>query len=98
MEENKEPTNREIYKTMGEFFDFTKVQFEKTEHKFELINSQLQIISKEIKDVKINQNEFDKKLVDMDKTLKAIVNTVDADSLKVIDHETRITKLEPATA
>lgn len=101
----EEKGGQNTHALLEDFIGFTKGHFDTLEKYMDsfakqmmLMTNQFEIVGKEIKDIKENQNQLDKRLTEVQKTVQAIAIAVDADSLKVVDHEARITKLEEATA
>ncbi len=98
MEENKGPTNRDILESMNERFNMVFTELKKNDARFDLAYRQLTNLDNKIIEVQKQQNADGELLEEINSTLNAVAKAVDADAMTIINHETRITKLEPATA
>ncbi len=70
-----------------EFMAFVKKQFE-------LVQKLMEKTSYDIRDLRQGQLMHDKRFDEIDSNLRAVARATDKDSVKVIDHERRITRLE----
>ena len=97
----KEHTINEVYEVLTDFVGFTKNQFEKVEKefehvgtRFELVNGQLVLLSKEIKDIKENQQEMGKDIKILKEDVVAIGKSVYKHDTVLESHRKRIHALE----
>ncbi|MEI7720158.1 MAG: hypothetical protein WCI89_03040 [bacterium] len=86
----------DLNKSLSGFIPFVKKQFENQEKLFEIVIADIQGVKEEIQDIKDGQVMQDKRLDDIDVVLRGVLRAVDKDSVRVVNHERRITKLERA--
>ncbi len=98
MEEKNEPTNRDILEGMNERFNMVFTELKKNDARFDLVYRQLTNLDNKVTEVQKQQSADGELLEEMQVTLNAVAKAVDADAMTIINHETRITKLEEVTA
>lgn len=95
MDEKSQPTNRDILESMNERFNMVFTELKKNDARFDLAYRQLTNLDKKITDVQKMQESDGTLLEEVQSTLNAVAKAVDADAMTIINHEARITKLEP---
>ncbi|HEV8666448.1 MAG TPA: hypothetical protein VN665_01190 [Candidatus Paceibacterota bacterium] len=96
MTAKKEPSNADILEGMNKRFNMVFTELKKNDARFDLAYRQLTNLDNKITDVQKTQTADGELLEEMQTTLNAVAKAVDADAMTIINHEARITKLEPA--
>lgn len=90
----KERTITEVYNVLTDFITFTKHQFEVVEKRFELVNGQLHLMSKEIRDIKVEQQETGKDIKMLKEDVVAVGKSIYKQHRTLETHSRRLVKLE----
>ncbi len=98
MVKKKEPTNQDILEGMNKGFNMVFTELKKNDARFDLSFRQLTSLHESVKEIKGQQKEDGEVLDEMNETLEAVAKAVDADAMTVVNHETRITRLEKSHA
>jgi len=90
----KEPTNQDILEAMNKRFNLVFTELKRNDTRFDLVFRQLHNIDQRTKDIQDTQTADGEVMDEMRETLDAVAKAVDADSMTILNHENRITRLE----
>ena len=97
----KERTNNDIYELVGEFFGFTKNQFDQQNKKlegneklFDILGRQVELINDDLRDIKRSQHNVEKELQGIKEDMTGIAGAIGELAEKDEDFEGRLEKLE----
>lgn len=94
MAKKKEPTNQDILEGMNKRFNMVFTDLKKNDEHFDMVFRQLGSLRQDIKEIKEQQKADSEVLDEVSETTYTIEKAVDKDAVTIINHETRITKLE----
>jgi uncharacterized protein YdcH (DUF465 family) len=97
MAKKKEPTNRDILEGMNKRFNMVFTELKKNDARFDLVFRQLTIVNTGIKEISATQKADGEVMDEMRDTLESVSKAVDADAMSIVNHESRITRLEKIT-
>ncbi len=92
----KEPTNRDILEGMNKRFNMVFTELKKNDARFDLVFRRLTTLQGQSKEIKAQQEADGEVLDEVRETLNAVAKAVDADAMTIVNHESRISKLEKA--
>jgi len=90
----KEPTNQDILEGMNKRFNMVFTELKKNDSRFDLTFRQLTSLHKGVEEIGEQQKADGEVLDEVKETLEAVAKAVDIDAVTIINHETRIARLE----
>ncbi|OGG73463.1 hypothetical protein A3A40_01885 [Candidatus Kaiserbacteria bacterium RIFCSPLOWO2_01_FULL_54_20] len=90
----KEPTNQDILEGMNKRFNMVFTELKKNDSRFDLTFRQLTSLHKGVEEIREQQKADGEVLDEVKETLEAVAKAVDIDAVTIINHETRIARLE----
>ena len=94
MAKKKEPTLRDVLDGMNSRFNMVFTELQKNDTRFDLAFRQFRSIHDNIKEIRETQNADSEVLDEVRETVNATAKAVDTDAITIINHESRIKRLE----
>jgi len=92
----KEPTLRDVLDGMNGRFNMVFQELKKNDTRFDMVFRQFAFVREEINELTEGQKADGEVLDEVRQTLDGVAKAVDSDAVTIINHESRITKLEKA--